>query len=103
MPMITFVLALLVLVGAQVFAAPAAETPSSPPQDSAAGAAQQPESQSTQTPAGTQPSNEPQETPTYEEQVVVTASRTEERLVNAPATVSLITPQTIQASPAQNY
>ena len=31
------------------------------------------------------------QTPIYEEQVVVTASRTEEQLVNAPAAVSVVT------------
>ena len=39
---------------------------------------------------------------TYEEQVVVTASKTEEQLVNAPAAVSVITNETIQNSPATN-
>ena len=39
---------------------------------------------------------------TYEEQVVVTASRTEEQLVNAPAAVSVVTTETIQNSPATN-
>jgi iron complex outermembrane receptor protein len=42
------------------------------------------------------------QTPTYEEQVVVTASRTEEQLVNAPAAVSVISAETIQNSPATN-
>jgi iron complex outermembrane receptor protein len=36
----------------------------------------------------------------YEEQVVVSASRTEQQLVNAPAAVSLVTSQTIENSPA---
>ena len=39
---------------------------------------------------------------TYEEQVVVTASRTEELLVNAPAAISVVTNETIQNSPATN-
>ena len=39
---------------------------------------------------------------TYEEQVVVTASKSEEQLVNAPAAVSVITTETIQNSPATN-
>jgi len=39
---------------------------------------------------------------TYEEQVVVTASRSEQQLVNAPAAVSLVTTETIQNSPATN-
>ena len=36
----------------------------------------------------------------FEEQVVVTASRTEQELVNAPAAVSVISSETIQNSPA---
>ena len=39
---------------------------------------------------------------TYEEQVVVTASRAEQELVNAPAAVSVVTSETIQNSPATN-
>ncbi|HEU5259412.1 MAG TPA: TonB-dependent receptor [Vicinamibacterales bacterium] len=42
------------------------------------------------------------QTPIYEEQVVVTASKTEEQLVNAPAAVSVVTAETIQNSPATN-
>ena len=45
---------------------------------------------------------EPEEPATYEEQVVVTASRAEQELVNAPAAVSLVTAETIQRSPATN-
>ena len=40
--------------------------------------------------------------PAFEEQVVVTASRVEEQLVNAPAAVSVINSTTIQNSPATN-
>ena len=39
---------------------------------------------------------------TYEEQVVVTASRAEQELVNAPAAVSVVTSETIENSPATN-
>jgi iron complex outermembrane receptor protein len=39
---------------------------------------------------------------TYEEQVVVTASKSQEQLVNAPAAVSVVTTETIQNSPATN-
>src|SRR5688500_19029237 len=39
---------------------------------------------------------------TFEDQVVVSASRSEEALVNAPAAVTLITTETIQNSPATN-
>lgn len=45
---------------------------------------------------------DPDEPVSYEEQVVVTASRAEQQLVNAPAAVSLITTETIQNSPATN-
>jgi iron complex outermembrane receptor protein len=40
--------------------------------------------------------------PAFEEQVVVSASRTEEQLINAPAAVSVITSQTLESSPATN-
>ena len=40
--------------------------------------------------------------PAFEEQVVVTASRVEEQLVNAPAAVSVVNSATIQNSPATN-
>ena len=40
--------------------------------------------------------------PKFEEQVVVSASRSEQALVNAPAAVTLITSQTIQNSPGSN-
>jgi outer membrane receptor protein involved in Fe transport len=52
-----------------------------------------------QTPPADQ-SGEPQK---YEDQVVVTASRVEQKLVNAPATVSLISAQTIASSPSASY
>ncbi|MEO8680317.1 MAG: TonB-dependent receptor [Vicinamibacterales bacterium] len=41
--------------------------------------------------------------PVYEEQVVVTASKIEEKLVNAPATMSVVTSDVIQSTPATNY
>jgi outer membrane receptor protein involved in Fe transport len=43
------------------------------------------------------------EAPVYEEQVVVSASKAEEQLINAPATVSLITSEQIESAPALNY
>ena len=55
--------------------------------------------QSSQTNPDEQNANQ---TPTYEEQVVVTASKTEEQLVNAPAAVSVVSSETIQNSPATN-
>jgi iron complex outermembrane receptor protein len=45
----------------------------------------------------------PEEPPTYEETVVVSASRASERLVNAPSTMSVITEQQIQIAPSQNF
>jgi iron complex outermembrane receptor protein len=69
-----------------------------------------------QTPAGQQqkpqpttPQPQPQPKPeeeqpvTYEEALVVTASRVEQQLVNAPATVSVVTTDVIQSTPATNY
>jgi iron complex outermembrane receptor protein len=60
-----------------------------------AGQGQQGNQQPPAPPAGDQP-------PAFEEQVVVTASRVEEQLVNAPAAVSVINSATIQNSPATN-
>jgi outer membrane receptor for ferrienterochelin and colicins len=48
------------------------------------------------------PPQNPDEPVSYEEQVVVTASRGEQQLVNAPATVTLITNEAIQNAPAMN-
>jgi iron complex outermembrane receptor protein len=45
----------------------------------------------------------PEQPPVYEEQVVVTASKIEQQLVNAPATVSVITSDVIESAPATNY
>ena len=40
---------------------------------------------------------------TYHERIVVTASRVEEALIDAPATMSVVTSDTIERSPGQNY
>lgn len=53
-----------------------------------------------QTPPPDPPQGEP--APTFEEQVVVSASRVEQRLINAPAAVSVVDTETIQNSPATN-
>jgi len=50
-----------------------------------------------------QPPAKPEEAPIYEEQVVVTASKVEQQLVNAPATVSVVTADVIASTPATNY
>ena len=44
----------------------------------------------------------PDEPVAYEEQVVVTASKAEQQLVNAPASVSVVSEEMIQNSPATN-
>ena len=44
-----------------------------------------------------------QESPVYKEQVVVTASKTEQALVNAPASVSLISGDTLRNSGSTSY
>ena len=49
------------------------------------------------------PEQKPDEPQKYEETIVVSASRTEEKLINAPATVSVIGAQTIQSAPTQNF
>src|SRR4030095_14186646 len=49
-----------------------------------------------------QPAQDPDKPVTFEEQVVVTASRSEEQLINAPAAVSLIPTAMIESSPATN-
>ncbi len=41
--------------------------------------------------------------PVYEEQVVVTASKVEQQLVNAPATVTVVSADVIQSSPINSY
>ena len=50
-----------------------------------------------------QPPPKPEAPPVYVEQVVVTASKVEQQLVNAPATVSVVTSDVIQSTPATNY
>ena len=50
-----------------------------------------------------QPPAKPDEPPIYEEQVVVTASKLEQQLVNAPATMTVVTQDVIASTPATNY
>ena len=54
-------------------------------------------------PPPTPPPADADQPPIYEEQVVVTASKVEQQLVNAPATVSVVTSDVIASSPATNY
>ena len=72
------VASMLVLASSAAFA----QTPTQPPQ---------------------QPPPKPEEPPVYVEQVVVTASKVEQQLVNAPATVSVVTSDVIASTPATNY
>lgn len=45
----------------------------------------------------------PDQPPVYEEQVVVTATKVEQQLVNAPATMTVVTSDVIASTPATNY
>lgn len=57
----------------------------------------------TQKPKDPPKPDEPQPPTKYEETVVVTGSKTEQKLVNAPATMSVITAQQIENVPTQNF
>ncbi len=84
-----------------VLAVPAKAVAQQPAGSSPASSPAQPTTQKPdQTPP---PSDQPTEPQKYEDQVVVTASRVEQKLVNAPATVSLISAQTIASSPSASY
>ena len=65
--------------------------PTPPPQDPK----KRPAGEEQQPPPAGEPVDVAQESPVYKEQVVVSASKNEEALVNAPAAVSIITSQTI--------
>jgi iron complex outermembrane receptor protein len=77
-------LTLLLAASAPVLAQP--PTPPAPPQ----------QPQPPQKPEEEQP-------PVFEEQIVVTASKVEQQLVNAPASVSIVSSDVIQSTPATNY
>jgi outer membrane receptor protein involved in Fe transport len=49
------------------------------------------------------PEEKKEEQPKYEEVVVVSGSRAEEKLIDAPATMSVITSQSIETAPSQNF
>src|SRR4029079_19037374 len=59
--------------------------------------------QGTASPPATQPPAADEPATTIEDVIVVTASRTEQKLVDAPATMSVFTAEDIQSIPAQNY
>jgi outer membrane receptor protein involved in Fe transport len=80
--------ALMCLMAPGAFAQPPAGNPPATP------------TPQTPAPQPNQPSEEQQK---YEETVVVSASRTEEKLINAPATMTVIGPQMIENAPSQNF
>jgi outer membrane receptor protein involved in Fe transport len=68
------------------------------------GTAQQPPAgQQPPQPPPQPPEEKPEEPPIYTEAVVVTASKVEQQIVNAPATVTVVSSDTIQSSPINNY
>jgi outer membrane receptor protein involved in Fe transport len=64
--------------------------------------AQQTDAKAQQSPAQ-KPEQKPEEPQKYEEIVVVSGSRTEQKLVNAPATMSVIGGAAIEMAPTQNF
>ncbi len=55
-------------------------------------------------PADPQPQTQkPEEAPKFEETVVVTASKAEQKLIDAPATMSVITAEAIETAPSPNF
>jgi len=90
--------ALLVWVSvAAASAAAGAQQPAAPAKDPQA-AAQKPEPKPDQ-----KPDQKPDEPQKYEETVVVSASKAEEKLINAPATMTVIGAQSIESAPTQNF
>jgi len=98
-----FALAAALCVAAPVFAA---QPPSTAARDQQQAAGQKPDPQPPQPPAQQpqpKPEPKPDEPQKYEETVVVSASRAEEKLINAPATMSVIGAETLQSAPTQNF
>ena len=56
-----------------------------------------------QKPDPQQSQQKPDEPPKYEETVVVSGSKTEEKLINAPVTMTVITAQAIENAPTRNF
>ncbi len=73
-------------------------SPAKDPQAAAVKPAQKPEAKPEQQPDQAKPDQ-----PKYEETVVVSASKNEEKLINAPATVTVIGAKTIESAPTQNF
>src|SRR5262245_8560548 len=49
------------------------------------------------------PPQDPQKPPTYKESVVVSASKTEQQIVSAPATMSVIGERALSVAPSNSY
>jgi outer membrane receptor protein involved in Fe transport len=64
---------------------------------------QQPPAQPQEKKPEQKPEQKPEEPQKYEETVVVSASKAEEKLINAPATMSVVTSQQIESAPTQNF
>jgi outer membrane receptor protein involved in Fe transport len=64
---------------------------------------QQPSAQPQEKKPDQKPEQKPEEPQKYEETVVVSASKAEEKLINAPATMSVVTSQQIESAPTQNF
>jgi iron complex outermembrane receptor protein len=67
------------------------------------GQQQKPQTPPAQPPAAPKPDPNAETTQRYEETVVVSASKTEEKLVNAPATMSVLGPRSILNASTQNF
>lgn len=93
---------LAVLLGVMMAAAPALAQQGQPPQTTTSAAAAAAPSQA-QTPPPAKPVEKEEQPPKYEEQVVVTASKVEQQLINAPATVSVINQQALASRSAADY
>ena len=78
-----------VLAGQQPVTSQADQPPQQPPQP--------------QPPPAQKPDPKTEEQQRYEETVVVSASKTEEKLVNAPATMSVLGPRSILNASTQNF
>ncbi|MEW5981712.1 MAG: TonB-dependent receptor [Acidobacteriota bacterium] len=105
---------LAVLLGLLLAAAPVLAVPGQQASAQPSESVQQAQgTQQTQPPPPTKPGEQQtkpgeqekkiEEPPRYEEQVVVTASKVEQQLINAPATVSVINTQTLASRPAADY
>ena len=72
-------------------------------QGAPAGSTKDPQAAGTKPADQKPPDQKPDEPQKYEETVVVSASKNEEKLINAPATMTVIGAQTIESAPTQNF